>query len=366
MLSVFWPVIHDYIHQNPNHDHAQQWKQWITVDGLNVNTKLQQLKMILQVNTMDQLFIILRDSPTIKTKVDLHWDHKICYRLKHDPLDKNLLPETKHDTPGHTHVTTMNDDEFSIRHKIIYELISEWTLLDIAKSHENWLQWKKWGFAGLKSIQPAEKIQQILEVAHLHEYIDLMIKFPPISHHLDIVLNDDGSVSYHHKSLITVTPTDIANMSMKFDHFTHVYEIKITKINTQLQDVQHAMEHFDDFIKNHIADYKQKLTKFSQSIIESTTKTITQLAANLIHNLETEFGKQKSIIESDLDQMVDEMIQDIHNTTNDAHNTLTEYSEHLLNTFTKEMQNQMQKQPQPVQPTNYIYNTSPSRFGHTY
>jgi hypothetical protein len=60
------------------------------------------------------------------------------------------------------------------------------------------------------------------------------------------------------------------------------------------------------------------------------------------------------------------MIQGIHNTTNDAHNTLTEHSEHLLNTFTKEMQNHMPKQSQPVQPTNYIYNTSPSRFGHTY
>jgi hypothetical protein len=148
MLSVFWPVIQDYIHQNPNHDHAQQWQQWITVDGLNVNTELQQLKRILQVNTMDQLFIILRDSPAINTKFDLHWNHKICYRLKHDSLDKNLLPETKHDTPGHTHVTTMNDDEFSILHKIIYELISEWTLLDIAKSHEHWLQWKKWGLHG--------------------------------------------------------------------------------------------------------------------------------------------------------------------------------------------------------------------------
>jgi ferritin-like metal-binding protein YciE len=162
-----------------------------------------------------------------------------------------------------------------------------------------------------------------------------MIKFPPISQHLDIVLNDDGSVTYHHKSLMTVTPTDITNMSMKFDNFTHAYEIKIAKINTQLKNVQHAMEHFDDFIKNHIADYKQKLTKFSQSIIESTTKTITQLAATLMHNFETKFGKQKSIIQSDLDQMVGEMIHDIHNTTNDAHNTLTEHSEHLLNTFTK-------------------------------
>jgi hypothetical protein len=63
--------------------------------GLSVNTELQQLKMIFQVNTMDQLFIILRDSPAINTNFDLHWDHKICYRLKHDSLDQNLLPDQK-------------------------------------------------------------------------------------------------------------------------------------------------------------------------------------------------------------------------------------------------------------------------------
>jgi hypothetical protein len=108
---------------------------------------------------------------------------------------------------------------------------------------------EKMGIARLKSMQPAEKIQQILEIEHLHEYIDLMTKFPPISHHIDIILNDDGSVLYHQKSLITVTPTDIANMYMKFDHFTHAYEIKITKINTQLQNIQHAMEHLTISLK---------------------------------------------------------------------------------------------------------------------
>jgi hypothetical protein len=54
-----------------------------------------------------------------------------------------IYSQTKNDTIGHTHITTMNDDEFSILYKIMYELISEWTMLDTAKSHEKWLQWKK-------------------------------------------------------------------------------------------------------------------------------------------------------------------------------------------------------------------------------
>jgi hypothetical protein len=67
---------------------------------------------------MEQLYVILRNWPALSTKFDLHWDHKICFQLKHDQFNQELNQETKHDItydakvtpnwkPGYTYVHTM-------------------------------------------------------------------------------------------------------------------------------------------------------------------------------------------------------------------------------------------------------------------
>jgi len=40
MLTTFWPTILEFIDNNPNHDHAVQWQQWIDDGELSTSTEL--------------------------------------------------------------------------------------------------------------------------------------------------------------------------------------------------------------------------------------------------------------------------------------------------------------------------------------
>ncbi len=78
MLTAFWPRILQFMRENSSHHHSLQWQQWIDIDKLKPDTELTQVKAILGVTTMDQLYIVLRDSPAINTHYEVLWDHKIC------------------------------------------------------------------------------------------------------------------------------------------------------------------------------------------------------------------------------------------------------------------------------------------------
>jgi hypothetical protein len=81
MLSEMWPVITKYMEDSPDHTHAQQWKKWIA-DGLTCQSGLGQVKQIMGIKTMAQLYLTLRDSPYITPYFNVNWDHKIQYTKK--------------------------------------------------------------------------------------------------------------------------------------------------------------------------------------------------------------------------------------------------------------------------------------------
>jgi hypothetical protein len=171
MLTAFWPAIQFYIDQNPMHDHAVQWKQWIHRENLHAGTDLNHLKKTLGITTMDQIYVFLRDSPAINSVFELRWDHEICYRQRLNsndtlhtiacdypvtPIRNNDDSDTESDmkTPAliYWHVQDMNGEqisvennvEFEILHKCIYDTIDTWSYADNAQSHPQWLTWKKW------------------------------------------------------------------------------------------------------------------------------------------------------------------------------------------------------------------------------
>jgi hypothetical protein len=78
MLTHFWLYIQRFIHDTTDHTHSIQWDHWINHDKLTVDTDLMRLNCILGITTMDQLYIMLRDSPAINAHYDLAWNHKIC------------------------------------------------------------------------------------------------------------------------------------------------------------------------------------------------------------------------------------------------------------------------------------------------
>ena len=82
MLQTFWPSITAFIESHPEHDHSKQWKNWIN-SGLNYAMDLAHFKMLLGTESLDQIFLFLRDSPAINQDFELVWNHKINYRTRH-------------------------------------------------------------------------------------------------------------------------------------------------------------------------------------------------------------------------------------------------------------------------------------------
>jgi hypothetical protein len=78
ILKELWPHILKFLEQNPEHNHSKQWNKWIT-SGLNDTCDLSKLKEITNIETLDQLYLILRDSPAINKHFDIQWNHKIVY-----------------------------------------------------------------------------------------------------------------------------------------------------------------------------------------------------------------------------------------------------------------------------------------------
>lgn len=356
MMTTFWPSIEQFIANNPNHDHSIQWQQWITQDNLNVNTELNEFKEIFGVDSLDQLYIILRDSPAINMHHELTWDHKICYRSNsaapHIPISPAGTNDSQttdaSDNLDHKyfiiHSVADTDPEFGILHKKLYELVKTWAETNEAKCHQHWMQWIKWGFAGLRAIQTADKIKRIMQVADIQHYIDKMLIFPPILQHLHIIKNEtDGSIKYalQHLSPTTVNSAAIVQLSQDFHHFMQAYELKIVTLNTQLTDLQHAMIGCEQYMKTHMATYKSKIEKISHDTIDTTLNTINQMVSQTLSIIPNEIANKTATLESDLNKLIDDMIQDIYVATEDANKAMYDNSEHILHTFTSKLKQQI-------------------------
>jgi hypothetical protein len=64
MFSDMWPYIQDYIDRNSTTMHAKQWLAWME-RGLLSKSPLTQVKAIMGIDTVAQIYLILRDFPVI-------------------------------------------------------------------------------------------------------------------------------------------------------------------------------------------------------------------------------------------------------------------------------------------------------------
>ncbi len=74
MFHNYWPHVMEFIDKHPSHDHSKQWQSWILC-GLSQQSGLADIKRVMGIDTISQLFLILRDSPALNTTYDTSWDH---------------------------------------------------------------------------------------------------------------------------------------------------------------------------------------------------------------------------------------------------------------------------------------------------
>ena len=72
MLHVFWPYVMKFIRDNPHHDHSKQWDTWME-HGLSQHSGLADVKQVMGIDTISQLFLILRAVPNEQISVGPGW-----------------------------------------------------------------------------------------------------------------------------------------------------------------------------------------------------------------------------------------------------------------------------------------------------
>lgn len=162
MLTTFWPCIEKFMHEHPTHEHTKQWQTWIN-QGLHQHSDLAFVKNILQMDTLDQLFLFFRDSPAIQMGFNIYWDHKINYQSKTVVTVAEITPITTNVNKYMVYLLSL-DIEFPVFHQKVFKLIQKWSTTIESKSHPSLLLWKKWLWKDLTQSSTLNQIKHILKI----------------------------------------------------------------------------------------------------------------------------------------------------------------------------------------------------------
>jgi hypothetical protein len=268
-----WPVIIRFIDDNPEHNHSKQWQKWID-SGLNETRDLSTLKDITNTETLDQIYLILRNSPAINKYFEILWDHKIMYKqISPTHMEQKSTPQISSNTALINTIRTLadHDMEFCIFHKFIYEEITNWmnssgpNRMRVAEDPkgDKWLQWKKWIFGGLKPIQPAQNIKKIMDVKDIHEYLQKVQPYQPFQEKFIIYDSDEPtSIRYSYSGCDNINSLAVKD----FQHFKASFNINLPQMNARLHEFNVKIAGCEYTLKNHYAQQKSKLTEITNNI----------------------------------------------------------------------------------------------------
>ncbi len=378
MLTDIWPSILQYITDNQHHEHTKQWKKWMN-DGLSDKTNITNVKHIIGVESLEQLYLILRDSPAVTTHYDIQWDHKIKYSPKLTTKDQSHTSTNMIDDDSSKNIKMIrsvsdNDIEFCIFHKLIFEEITSWANSNDAKLDNKWMMWNKWIYAGLKPIQPAKEIRKILDINNINEYIDKLQPFQPF--HKNFVLYDTANSDSIKYSYNNERNEDLLQPD-KITRFNASVNIQMHQMQQRLQDFNTKIEGCGYTLKNHFSLQRTKLKNLSAEVhTEYTTKfkhhldnLINESAANYVAKFEQHMdhviNERITAFQQQLDIIFDEMIQDAYGIADDGNATMTATKEQLLTEFQQKMEEHKALAEQTllhhVSPPN---KPTPSRFSN--
>lgn len=386
MFNTFWPFLMKFVSDYPKHDHTKQLQKWVD-NGLKPETDLNTFKKIVGVDNLDQLFVVLRDSPAINAYFDIQWDHKIMYCMKprHD-----IESSFTENTPAHKKYTVKacadHDIEFCILHKRIFQDIQQWSKLQRDPQDEKWMQWQKWLFAGLKPIQPCKEIRKIMEVTNINAYIEKVQPYPSFQDKYVLHDTDNHAIikySYFGMKGEYDYQTPIVE---SFEHFTSSFDINIHHMQTRLEDFQTRIEGYENIIQDQLNRQQKRFTDmmetqlkfFEQRMATTMEETIQRRThkfdEDLQQHLDTSISDTVKQFETQLSDMTEGMLQDVYDAADDGHRTLKQaVEEYIQNIQTAAMADKGNQEPdsQPVsenhghgyiRPINAVSPTPAKRF----
>ncbi len=144
-----------------------------------------------------------------------------------------------------------------------------------------------------------------------------------------------------HLSPNPVDSAAIVKLSQDFHHITQAFELKIVNLNTQLTNLQHAMTGCEQYMRTNINNYKTKIEKMSNDTIDHTLTTINQIVSQTLSTIPHEISTKTATLESDLNKLIDDMIQDIYVASEDANKAMYDNNEHILHSFISKLKQQI-------------------------
>ena len=80
LMQQMYVILDAYAAAVPQDEHSLLWRSW-QQKGLAMTSDFQQLKRILDISSLDQFYLFLRDCSPITTVLDVAWDNKILFRM---------------------------------------------------------------------------------------------------------------------------------------------------------------------------------------------------------------------------------------------------------------------------------------------
>jgi hypothetical protein len=206
-----------------------------------------------------------------------------------------------------------------------------------------------------------------MQVTGLQEYVDTIMHYPPVLTKFHMVKSEhDKSIRYciqyeHDTSLDD--ETKLLCLTQQFHRFTQQYEIKVARMNLQLTETIHAMTGYEHFIKNHFSDYKGKIDRMAGDIVACTIAEINRTIEHSMKTLHDSISQKSEAFESDLNNIVDNIIQDVYAASDEVHAAMQDSKKDALSKFVVQLQQESEKCQRytPVAPSNPPPLTS-SRF----
>jgi len=324
MMQTFWPTIQDFLTQYPHHEHRKQWRHWMK-EGLTPTTDLAAAKIILNLSTLDQIYLLFHDSPALHGFFEITWDHKINYcrkdllltpthnnvtQLANDSILSSTPDSLASPTPANVHFVDLTDPHttFSIFHQDVYHLF-HCEHLQCILPHEPCHVRQTWRYEGLRSDTEFTDILAILNITSVHAYLSIMRQFSIFTTAVTLCWSEpNGGFHYtiNEKSPEPITSASLKLPSMPEADSNIAYCLK--RIETRLSVLERRTEQTDDQV-------------------HASAKL---LVAQELDNLNGQIQRKSNQFRHLMNQTVDESLHDVFMAANDGLHAMMKATDDIL------------------------------------
>ena len=286
-------------------------------------------------------------------------------------LPQDLELQTDEETVGFRHV-----------HYCLYETVAVWMREENANKSPFYSKWRKAAFDGLTGLTEWDRVAKIFQLQYMREYVELMYECPKIREKYKLTWNIfDNSIRckalelpvnaevVHDISKLNVLHAKMKHMAFNFDSTMQHISTRITDINATLTGCERGIvdqlnrvsDRLANKVSHHmhsIADYTQssmeKFNNHAASITDNSINAIKQMFATAektqSEKMATDFQRFESQfehrveqaikrfesqfehrMEQEIDQAIEQALQEINFTADEAAESLHDQTTHLLN-----------------------------------